>query len=193
MPFQPSLSHRSAILFPSAGYPYPLSPHYFRRNFYSSYLLWAPSHRGIPGNENVDSAAKQALLLLFIRSSLLPSNSDLLLFINKFIRLSWFDLWRSQHSNILAQIKDSPLSWSSFNLPSRSHEITITRLRIGHTCLTHTYLFTHLMPLSCPHCDPNPLLSVEHILVCPELDSLRNSHHIPHSHIDALYDSSSSP
>jgi len=81
-------------------------------------------------------------------SFLLP---DLFPFINKFIYLSWFDLWGSQHSNILARIKHSSLLWYSSNLPSCSHEITITRRRIGHTRLTYTHLLTHLMPLSCPH------------------------------------------
>ena len=33
-----TFSHHSAILFSSAGYPYPLSPHWFYRNFYSSLL-----------------------------------------------------------------------------------------------------------------------------------------------------------
>ena len=88
-------------------------------------------------------------------------------------------------------VLDSPLPWSSSNLSSRSHEITMTRLRIRHTRLTHTHLFTHLMSLSCPHCDRDSPLSVEHIFVCPDLTSLRDSHHIPHSHTDALSHSSS--
>jgi len=39
---------------------------------------------GIPGNENVDKAAKNALLLPNVSSSFLPTNSDIL-FIKKFI------------------------------------------------------------------------------------------------------------
>ena len=42
---------------------------------------------------------------------------------------------------------------NSSNLLTRSQEITFTRLRLGHTRITHTYLISHLMPLSCPHCD----------------------------------------
>ena len=112
-----SLAALSAILFSSAGYPYPLSPHYSHRNFYSSHSIRASGHKGIPGNENVDSDAKQALLLSSIRSSLLPSHSDLFLFINEFIRLSWFHLWGSQHSNILAQRFPSPLVFFQSTLP----------------------------------------------------------------------------
>ena len=96
---------------------------------------------------------------------------------------------KSQSYNILAQLKRSPHPWNSSNQPSRHLEITLTRLRKVHTRLTHTHLLTHLMPLACRHCDLDPPLSIEHIFKCPEL-SVRTSLLIPHSHLDALSDSS---
>jgi len=76
-------------------------------------------------------------------------------------------------------LKKLPLPWSSSNQSSRSQEVTLTRLRIGNTRLTHTHFITHLMPLPCPHCSLDLPLSIEHILECPELSILRDSLHIP--------------
>ena len=47
-------------------------------------------------------------------------------------------------------------------------------------------LFTRLMPLSCPHCDNDLSLTVDHHFDCPNLTSLRNSHNIPHSRSEHL-------
>jgi len=55
---------------------------------------------------------------------------------------------------------------------------------------SHTHLLTHLMPLACSHCGLDPPLSVEHIFKRPELSAIRTSLLIPHSHLDALSDSS---
>ena len=38
--------------------------------------------------------------------------------------------------NKLAQLKEVPTQWPSFNQPMRPPEIVLTRLRIGHTQLT---------------------------------------------------------
>ena len=66
--------------------------------------LWFPSHphhihlspkaSGMPSNKNVDRTAKKALLLPAVASLYLPTNSDHVLSINKFIHLSWASLWK---------------------------------------------------------------------------------------------------
>ena len=109
----------------------------------------------------------------------------------KSIHSFWVSHSENQSHNILAQLKRSH-PWNSYNQPSRHLEITLTRLRIGHTRLTHTRHFTHLMPLACPHCGLDPPLSIKHIFKCPDLSAIRTSLLIPHSHLDALSDSSPS-
>jgi len=116
--------------------------------------------------------AKNALLFPNISSSHLPTNSDLFLFINKFIHVSWVPHSEKQSHNILAELMRSSHPWNLSNQPYRHLEITRTRLRIGHTRLTHTQLLTHLMPLACPHCGLDPPLSIEHIFKCPELSAI---------------------
>ena len=51
--------------------------------------------------------------------------------------------------------------------------------------ITHTYypIFVHF---TCPHCTSDSPLTVSQIFLCPTLTTLRNSHHIPQSHILAL-------
>jgi len=64
--------------------------------------MWAPGHIGILGKENVDKAAKNALLLPDVSSSHPATNSDLFLFIKRFIHVSWVSHWEKQSYNILA-------------------------------------------------------------------------------------------
>ena len=131
-------------------------------NHISNTFIWSPGHSGIPSNQNVHRKAKKALLLLTVALSYLPTNSDLVLFINKFIRLSWASFWKDQSHNILAQLRNYPRPWNSSNQPSQHLEITFTRLHTGLTHLAHTNLLTHLTLLTCPNCSLDLPLSIEH-------------------------------
>ena len=143
----------------------------------------------------VDRATKQATNLQSVSKSLLPSTSDLFTHINKFIRNQWFSEWKDSilHGNKLAQLKDTPVPWASSSQSSRRLGIVLTRLRIGHTRLTHTHLVTHLWPLSCPFCNTDePPLTVDHIFECPLLLITRQTYSIPHNRPAALSDFSPS-
>jgi len=48
------------------------------------------------------------------------------------------------------------------------------------------------MPLHCPYCEFDPLLSVKHFFECPKLTDLRNYLQIPYFHIEDRSDSSPS-
>ena len=98
----------------------------------------------------------------------------------------------STKGNNLAQLKDTPVPWISSDLRSKSQEITLARLRSGHTRLTHTHLISDLMPLSCPHCDNDLFLTVDNLFKCPNPISLRDSYKIPQNCVLAFADHSSS-
>jgi len=134
-----------------------------------------PSHIGIPGKDNADHAAKLATTHTTLNAKLRPTASDLL-FIRHFISESWYTFWQDQKPyNKLSLLKCHPLARSSSNLPSRRHEIIVSRLRIGHFRLTHTDLISLLHLLNCPHCSLVDIrLSTEFIFTNQELISLRN-------------------
>jgi len=95
-------------------------------------FVWVPSHRGIPGNENVNSGAEVATILPCINSQILPTKSDLALFIRRQITNQWVDLWQKQGlTSKLVQIKPLPFACSSSHQIHRHHEIYLTCLRIG--------------------------------------------------------------
>ena len=66
----------------------------------------------------------------------------------------WNLAWRNKTSNKLLSIKSIPSPWTSYMRNSRQDEVILTRLRIGHTQLTHSYLLNPSIPShpSCPHC-----------------------------------------
>ncbi|KAL1453802.1 hypothetical protein WDU94_010115, partial [Cyamophila willieti] len=58
--------------------------------------------------------------------------------------------------------------WSTSFRPSRYEEVVLTRLRFGHTRVTHSHLFKGLPP---PVCQSDyEFVTIEHILMkCPKL------------------------
>lgn len=83
--------------------------------------------------------------------------------------------------NKLAKIKLIPTPWSSSNRTSRRQEIALTKLRIGHTRLTHSHLIITLVPVNCPKCEEYPL-SIYHIYLftCQAFTYHRNAYPTPH-------------
>jgi len=82
----------------------------------------------------------------------------------------------------MISIKQFPFPWFSSTRDSKREEVILTRLRIGHTRVTHSYLldrFILFLP-SCPHCHKE-VLTVSHFFSCPYLHSLRSSLLVPPS------------
>ena len=142
---------------------------------------WIPGHINLPDHDVVDHAVKQSLLSPSITDpSLLPAY-DLKSYYHSLISNSWHKYWHSLSSNKLRLIKKTPIPWSTSNRTSRYEEVLLTRLRIGHTRLSHSFLY--LGPYApptfqyCKHDDQ----SVEHYFSCPTLEIIRNTHSVSFS------------
>ena len=125
-------------------------------------LCWTPGHTGIKGNEIADLAAKAAQTQGIDTHFLVPY-TDLKIKIKKYVKQTWQDLWEEQSNNKLYRIKPIIGNWSQCPVKqNRKEEVVLTRLHIGHTKLTHSYL---LQGEEQPECIPcQTPLTVEHIL-----------------------------
>ena len=126
-------------------------------------ICWIPAHVGISGNEEADVAAKSAVISPPYRIKL--PIKDYMNIIKHTIMMKWQDQWSNEsNNNKLKQIKSNVTLWKSSLQVDKKAEVVLTRLRIGHTRLTHGYL------MSTPHGDIprcnscNTLLTVKHIL-----------------------------
>ncbi|GFT03525.1 uncharacterized protein TNCV_2986511 [Trichonephila clavipes] len=119
-------------------------------------FCWLPSHVGIIGNEQADSAAKSATTHLPLAVPL----SDMKRVIMHHIFKIWQESWSQQLDNKLHSVKPVIGAWPV--MPMRRTDVKLTRLRIGHTRFTHRHLFGEHAP-ECPSC--NVSYTVHHILI----------------------------
>ena len=107
--------------------------------------------------------------------------------INSFIHDVWQRSWNdpSNQENKLFAVKRNISEWLPGFRSNRREEI-IARLRIGHTHMTHSYLFKRE---ELPECIPcNTTLSVKHLLVeCTDLAPYRDKYFHTHS-LETLFD-----
>ena len=126
-------------------------------------FLWIPGHSGIFGNECADQEAKKAIALQNI--TVIPTNHHS---IRNSIKLKcrefWQQKWRddTEHTQ-LHDIKPELGLWASSFRKSRIEEKTLARLRLGHTYLTHSYIFARSPRPRCNTCDRT--LTVKHLLL----------------------------
>jgi ribonuclease HI len=134
-------------------------------------FAWCPSHVGIKGNEIVDKLAKQALNHA-VSERKIP-HTDLRPRINNLVFSKWKESWNEEINNKLFAINPLLQLYPYRNRYSRREEIVLTRLRIGHSYLTHAYLLKGEELPQCPACSVP--LTIKHILLdCGEYDHLRN-------------------
>jgi len=126
--------------------------------------IWIPSHTGIKGNDLVDQAAKN--------SCQSPGNdsSDVFTVINDVKSIwknlaaeKWTHVWNNTNDNKLRTIKNQTKAWKSSIRGIRGEEVVLTRLRIGHTRLMHTFLLQNSSYPVCHFCNIAPL-TVKHLL-----------------------------
>ena len=152
-------------------------------------FCWVPSHVGIRGNELADREAKQATIEADNVQRRIP-HSDLRRPIRSYILKKWQEKWTSPlllNNKKYRNIRDTIEPWLSSFHPIRRVEVVLTRLRIGHTRLTHSYILEGGSVPTCDHCDH--LLSVEHILVhCPNYLQQRRKHRLSNKTIKEILD-----
>ena len=137
-------------------------------------ICWLPSHVDIKGNDEADEAAKRAS-----QSDDPPYNEtvpcrDLYPAIKGAIMGLWQRNWDTIHDNKLRTIKETTKQWTSSCCRERRLEVTLARLRIGHTRLTHAHLMERRPPPLCDHCDV--ALTVLHVIAeCPRHNDARRA------------------
>ena len=133
-------------------------------------FCWLPSHIGIRGNEHADSSAKAALgkEISFVK---LPYK-DVRQYIGKYVTGLWQMDWDQEVNNKLHSIKPKLGDLASAYRSVRRDEVLLCRLRIGHTRLTHSFLFNDEDPPECDTCQC--IITVKHILLnCTKYTAFR--------------------
>ncbi|KAI5753366.1 hypothetical protein M8J77_026236 [Diaphorina citri] len=124
-------------------------------------FVWCPSHCGITGNELVDIAARNPTTNITLKTC---TSYDFRPVLSSIIQKHWQISWDNVINNKLKRVKPLIENWETSNRNSRYEEIVITRLRIGHTRLTHDHLFKRDPR---PTCGCGDTLTVDHIFNCP--------------------------
>ena len=133
---------------------------------FSVKLCWTPSHVGIRGNELADSSAKTASKILNCSIPFCDIKKE----INYAILRSWQEEWNTYPNNKLHTLKPTIEVWPYPE--SRKQSVILTRLRIGHSRLTHSHLLKGEPSPKCSHCDIP--ITIKHILTdCPALNRER--------------------
>ena len=124
-------------------------------------FTWIPSHIVIHGNTVVAREAKNALDDPVSNCSI--PYTDIKPFIVKYILKRWQDSWDQQIHNKLHEMHSlvgkTPCSYGQ----NRREQVVLTRCRIGHSRLTHSYLLNNEERSECIPCNSN--LSLKHVLI----------------------------
>ena len=136
-------------------------------------MCWIPSHIGVSGNKRAGSAAKSALDLCPDNTSI--PYTDLKPQMNRFFVTKWQQCWNDSINNKLFQTKPILGEWRPPFRKSRMEQVIISRLRIGHTRLTHSFILKQEQPPRCLTCQT--LYTIKHILMeCGVLATARERH-----------------
>ena len=134
-------------------------------------FCWIPGHIGIKGNDRADKNAKSALTLPI--SDVKVPSSDFKSAVSSNTQSSWQSQWDTDDNNKMHSVKPTLGEWQPAYRPIRKEEVIIARCRIGHTRLTHSWLFGQDARLDCIPC--NTPFTVQHFLVdCVDLQPVRS-------------------
>ena len=110
--------------------------------------------------------------------------------INQVILTEWQARWDNGPDCALRRLHPSIGRWESSSRRSRTEEVALTRLRIGHCYATHSHYLTSSDAPLCNYC--NSALSVRHVLspgdMCQQLKSIQSRYFANTSVDDVLGD-----
>ena len=135
--------------------------HHLSCAYETIHLCWIPGHIGVRGSEAADMAAKESLNQDIIASQV--PYTDLESHINHFISSKWWERWSSCRDNKLFQVRPTLGEWPSGFRRSRKEEVVLSRLRVGHTCFSHSYILRQEDLPECTACQE--IYSVGHVLI----------------------------
>ena len=150
--------------------------HLKRNEMKNILFVWVPSHIGIKGNEVADRAAKAALdLPVSCNPTPTIPFSDIYCKVLTFTLNHWKKAWSEQRHNKLFQIM-SELGNVKPPSKNRREDVVLSRLRIGHSFFTHSFILSRDDPPWCIPCDC--LVTIKHILLeCYDLHEIRIKHY----------------
>ena len=135
-----------------------------------------PSHIGITGNELADKAARSAVTGTRSLVELKTVNYDFKAYVKTKILAAWQTEWSNSQSKLI-EVKPSTKPWQQ--LPtSRTMQVTLCRLRIGHTKKTHSYLLAKTNQPICDTCQEVESIKHNILINCPKYSLQRKQHNL---------------
>lgn len=140
------------------------------------HLCWIPGHVNIQGNESADLEAKRAARSLPDGTTSIISvpYTDFHTVVQEKFKLLWNEMWAGS-TDKLREIRSHVGPWRR-PTSTRSEQVKLNRLRVGHSRITHGHLMDNadiIVPPLCELCQ-EATLTIKHILIdCVALTNAR--------------------
>ncbi|XP_065073052.1 uncharacterized protein LOC135697366 [Ochlerotatus camptorhynchus] len=146
-------------------------------------FIWLPGHCGVKGNEEADHLAGTGRRMTKYTRKV--PGQDLKKWVTKTVDQSWSRDWLAGSILFIRKIKGDTSRWE--DPPLHREQVVLSRLRSGHTNVSHNYKGDGPFRRICDHCHIPQ--TVEHfICICPKYDGTRRSYDISGSIRDVLSD-----